>query len=82
MDLEGLERLLRRLELARLACLRFEEASPLALEALSARPYAPDDAPLEERRTQAVMAGGGVTETPRPGRLDLEAIARFSPGLA
>ena len=33
------------------------EPSPLALEALSARPYAfLDDAPLEERRTQAVMA--------------------------
>ena len=34
------------------------EPSPLALEVLSARPYAfLDDAPLEERRTQAVMAG-------------------------
>ena len=33
------------------------EPSPLALEALTARPYAfLDDAPLEERRTQAVMA--------------------------
>ena len=32
------------------------EPSPLALEVLSARPYAYlDDAPLEERRTQAVM---------------------------
>ena len=33
------------------------QPSPLALEVLSARPYAYlDDAPLEERRTQAVMA--------------------------
>ena len=33
------------------------EPSPLALEVLSARPYAYlDDAPLEERRTQAVMS--------------------------
>ena len=33
------------------------EPSPLALEVLSARPYAfLDDAPLEERRTQAVMS--------------------------
>ena len=33
------------------------EPSPLALEILAARPYAfLDDAPLEERRTQAVMA--------------------------
>ncbi len=32
------------------------EPSPLALEVLNARPYAYlDDAPLEERRTQAVM---------------------------
>ena len=32
------------------------QPSPLALEVLSARPYAYlDDAPLEERRTQAVM---------------------------
>ena len=55
------------------------EPSPLALEVLSARPYAYlDDAPLEERRTQAVMsrrwlapeAAGDI------GRLDPEAIAR------
>ena len=51
----------------------------MALEVLSARPYAYlDDAPLEERRTQAVMAGAGWRPR-RPselGRLDPEAIAR------
>ena len=57
MDIEGLERLLRRLEAGEieLVCCDLTEPSPLALEALSARPYAfLDDAPLEERRTQAV----------------------------
>ena len=49
------------------------EPSPLALEVLSARPYAYlDDAPLEERRTQAVMApalaGAGGRGRPRPAR--------------
>ena len=46
---------------------------------LSARPYAfLDDAPLEERRTQAVMAGAGWTRKSASdlGRLDPEAIAR------
>ena len=59
MDLEGLERLLRRIEAGEVevVCCDLTEPSPLALEALSARPYAfLDDAPLEERRTQAVMA--------------------------
>ena len=49
------------------------EPSPLALEVLSARPYAYlDDAPLEERRTQAVMGrrwlGAGSRVRPRPAR--------------
>ena len=59
MDLEGLQRLLRRLEAGEIELVSCDltEPSPLALEALSARPYAfLDDAPLEERRTQAVMA--------------------------
>ncbi len=59
MDIEGLERLLRRLESGevRAVCRDLTQPSPLALEALSAKPYAfLDDAPLEERRTQAVMA--------------------------
>ena len=55
------------------------EPSPLALEVLSARPYAYlDDAPLEERRTQAVMGrrwldAGAASDI---GRLDADAIDR------
>jgi len=59
MDIEGLERLLRRIESGEIQIVARELASPspLALEILTARPYAYlDDAPLEERRTQAVMA--------------------------
>jgi ATP-dependent Lhr-like helicase len=52
--------------------------SPLAAEALNARPYAfLDDAPLEERRTQAVMARryGDAGHVDALGRLDADAIA-------
>jgi ATP-dependent Lhr-like helicase len=59
MDIEGLERLLRALEAgeARIVARDLTEPSPLAAEVLGARPYAYlDDAPLEERRTQAVMS--------------------------
>src|SRR5262249_20877195 len=55
------------------------EPSPLALEVLAARPYAYlDDAPLEERRTQAVMSRRWLSpETAADlGRLDADAIAR------
>jgi ATP-dependent helicase Lhr and Lhr-like helicase len=55
------------------------EPSPLALEVLSARPYAYlDDAPLEERRTQAVMARRWLAPEAAAdiGRLDPEAIQR------
>ena len=81
MDIEGLERLLRALEAdeIRVVGCDLTEPSPLALEALSARPYAfLDDAPLEERRTQAVM--GRRWRDPQSasdlGRLDPEAIAK------
>ena len=53
--------------------------SPLALEILSARPYAfLDDAPLEERRTQAVMTRRilDVKTADDLGALDADAIAR------
>jgi len=81
MDIEGLERLLRRIESREVdvvAC-DLTQPSPLALEVLSARPYAfLDDAPLEERRTQAVMARRW--QDPRSasslGRLDPNAISR------
>jgi ATP-dependent helicase Lhr and Lhr-like helicase len=81
MDIEGLERLLVKLETATIQVVACDltEPSPLALEALSARPYAfLDDAPLEERRTQAVMARRW--HDPRSaselGRLDPQAIAK------
>ncbi len=58
MDVEGFENLLRGLESGAIKVIARDvtEPSPLALEVLNARPYAYlDDAPLEERRTQAVM---------------------------
>jgi ATP-dependent Lhr-like helicase len=81
MDLDGLERLLMRLEAGdvRVVSCDLTEPSPLALEALNARPYAfLDDAPLEERRTQAVMARRwrDPASASELGRLDPEAIAR------
>jgi ATP-dependent helicase Lhr and Lhr-like helicase len=81
MDIEGLERVLTRLESGdvRVVACDLTEPSPLALEALSARPYAYlDDAPLEERRTQAVMSRRWIAPEAAAdlGRLDPEAIAR------
>ena len=81
MDIAGLERLLARLESGgiRVVTRDLTEPSPLALEVLSARPYAYlDDAPLEERRTQAVMSRRWLTPEAASelGRLDPEAIAR------
>lgn len=57
MDIEGLERLLTRIEnqKIRLIAKDLREPSPMAQEILNARPYAfLDDAPLEERRSRAV----------------------------
>jgi ATP-dependent Lhr-like helicase len=57
MDIEGLENLLARIERGevRVEARDVTTPSPLAQEILSARPYAfLDDAPAEERRTQAV----------------------------
>jgi ATP-dependent helicase Lhr and Lhr-like helicase len=57
MDLDLLTGLLRRIHAGELKCIARDlpEPSPLAHEILNARPYAfLDDAPLEERRTQAV----------------------------
>ncbi|HVC57357.1 MAG TPA: DEAD/DEAH box helicase [Stellaceae bacterium] len=81
MDLAGLERLLARIHSGeiRVVARDLVEPSPLALEVLSARPYAYlDDAPLEERRTQAVMGRRWLApeEAGELGRLDAEAIAR------
>ena len=81
MDIDGLERLLARLEAGeiRVVACDLTQPSPLALEVLSARPYAfLDDAPLEERRTQAVMARRwhDPQSASELGRLDPEAIVR------
>ena len=81
MDIEGLQRLLAGIEsgTVRVVARDLTEPSPLALEVLSARPYAfLDDAPLEERRTQAVMARRWLDPESAAdiGRLDPEAIER------
>ncbi len=58
MDAEGWLTLLRRIETGdiRLICRDLPAPSPLAAAILNARPYTfLDDAPLEERRTQAVL---------------------------
>jgi ATP-dependent Lhr-like helicase len=80
MDLDGLIRVLRGIEQGTIRTTARDLAapSPLAAEVLAARPYAfLDDAPLEERRTQAVLnrrwaEPGRVDDF---GRLDPEAIA-------
>src|SRR5690606_930835 len=59
MDIDGLVALLQGIESGRVqvATRDLPQPSMLAMEVLSARPYAfLDDAPLEERRTQAVAA--------------------------
>jgi ATP-dependent Lhr-like helicase len=81
MDIDSFEALLRRLESGdiRIVARDLTEPSPLALEALNARPYAYlDDAPLEERRTQAVMSRRWLDPQSAAdiGKLDPEAIAR------
>ena len=72
---QGIARAARSMSIAR----DLTEPSPLALEVLSARPYAYlDDAPLEERRTQAVMSRRFIDpeSAAEIGKLDPEAIAR------
>ncbi len=58
MDVRGLERVLMAMERGEIRCIARDLPAPstLAAEILGARPWAfLDDAPLEERRTQAVM---------------------------
>ncbi|HLW12022.1 MAG TPA: ATP-dependent DNA helicase, partial [Casimicrobiaceae bacterium] len=81
MDVQGLERLLADIEAGEVKVVARDltEPSPLALEILSARPYAYlDDAPLEERRTRAVMSRRWLDEASAAdiGRLDPAAIDR------
>ncbi|MBU0921603.1 MAG: DEAD/DEAH box helicase [Pseudomonadota bacterium] len=80
MDSEGLLALLRRMEGGEVELLARDlpAPSPLAMEILGARPYAfLDDAPLEERRTQAVLARrwSDPESADDLGALDPEAIA-------
>jgi ATP-dependent Lhr-like helicase len=80
MDSEGWLALLRRIEAGevRLLSRDLPAPSPLAMEILNARPYAfLDDAPLEERRTQAVMSRRWTdpASTDDLGALDADAIA-------
>ncbi|QOL48635.1 DEAD/DEAH box helicase [Massilia litorea] len=80
MDSEGWLALLRRIENGEIALVARDlpAPSPLAAEILNARPYAfLDDAPLEERRTQAVInrRWSDPATTDDMGALDLEAIA-------
>ncbi len=81
MDVDAFVRVLERLESGgiRIIARDLTQPSPLALEALNARPYAYlDDAPLEERRTQAVMARRWIDAASAAdlGRLDAQAIDR------
>lgn len=81
MDREGFLEVLRRLERGEIerVALDTPEPSPLAQGVLTAQPYAfLDDAPLEERRTQAVLQRRGRDRRTQDGlgALDPEAIAR------
>ena len=82
MDLEGLTGLLERVEAGEV---RFHardtiEASPMAHEIVSGKPYTfLDDAPLEERRTRAVTLRRGLPESAQDlGALDMDAIERVA----
>ena len=81
MDIDGLRRVLKAIEQGEIEIIARDlpHPSPLAQEILNARPYAfLDDAPLEERRTQAVMSRRWLDPLAADelGQLDPEAIAR------
>ncbi|WP_133666790.1 DEAD/DEAH box helicase [Paraburkholderia sp. BL10I2N1] len=80
MDTDGWLRLLRRIEQGNVTLVARDlpAPSPLAAEILTAKPYAYlDDAPLEERRTQAVLNRRWTDPASADdlGALDPEAIA-------
>ncbi|MFL6629334.1 MAG: DEAD/DEAH box helicase [Vitreoscilla sp.] len=80
MDAEGWLAVLRGIESGAIEVIARDlpAPSPLAAEALTARPYAYlDDAPIEERRTQAVQARrfGDADNVGEMGALDADAIA-------
>jgi ATP-dependent helicase Lhr and Lhr-like helicase len=81
MDFRGLARVLEQIHAGELQLVTRDtpEPSPLAHEILNARPYAfLDDAPLEERRTQAVYSrrASEPSSARDIGALDADAIAR------
>lgn len=81
MDIDGLEEILRGIEGGKIQCIARDlpEPSPLASEILNARPYAfLDNAPLEERRTQAVLTRRASDRSAADGLgiLDAAAIER------
>ena len=80
MDADGWLEVLRGIESGAIEVVARDlpAPSPLAAEALTARPYAYlDDAPIEERRTQAVQARrfGDAGNVGEMGALDADAIA-------
>jgi ATP-dependent helicase Lhr and Lhr-like helicase len=81
MDFPGFVQLLERLQAGSLTLVARDttEPSPMSHEILNAKPYAfLDDAPLEERRTQAVVTRRSldVKSAAEFGRLDTAAIGR------
>lgn len=83
MDIEGLTQILRRIERSEIRCIARDlpEPSPLAHEILNAKPYAfLDNAPLEERRTQAVYTRRSSEAATDPGQgiLDPAAIDKIT----
>ena len=79
MDIEGLIEVLTQIETGQIQCMARDlpEPSPLAHEILNAKPYAfLDNAPLEERRTQAVYTrrAGEQSRDSGIGVLDAAAI--------
>ncbi|HSP33207.1 MAG TPA: ATP-dependent DNA helicase, partial [Thermoanaerobaculia bacterium] len=77
MDFAGLARVLERIHAGEIECIARDtpEPSPLCHDILNAKPYAfLDDAPLEERRTQAVYTRRAGADS--FGMLDIAAIDR------
>ena len=79
MDFPGLKRVLEGMDAGQFTLIARDttEPSPMCHEVLNARPYAfLDDAPLEERRTQAVITRRGldVKTADEFGKLDQSAI--------
>ncbi len=79
MDLSQLQEVLGRIHRGELTCVSRDtpEPSVFSHDIINARPYAfVDDAPLEERRTQAVQTRRAGTSSNEIGSLDASAIER------